>query len=339
MQSKSLFVWHALGAIVASGLTCWHFLLVAAQSEPIRTDLARQTIMVALITTAVAWVVAQFALSKKADWIAPIAGGIGGLAGAVVLNQAVGGTNLALSMALGTVVAVAAHFVVQEKESAQTPALMLVATWVAVGAVAFSLARTTGMAAALLAGCLVAGLGNNSRALGALGGLFALIAVRGLEGGATQARLSLDLSHHHALLGLILMVVAIDAFCSYLGDLSDTSRTVLASLLGIALCVSLAVLLPVLTGPRAVTGVLLGSGLGIALAGARQSAAGKAWVGGGVAVGSLLVLLPQLNDSIDLTRDQKMVWLYTGAAVVTALLIGLVILAKQPARQEVVREA
>ncbi len=334
---KQFPVWNVLGALVALALGCWHLMTLAAKTEPVRTELMNQVLIWMIGGAVLGGLVGHFALKKPA-LTGLLAGLLGSAGAAACLLRGVDSQPMAWCAMLGAAVAGVMHFALPAEDQNRTPGLLAAAAWVAVGAVAFSMARSTGMCLALITGALVAGSSGNNRVLGGLGILMALVSVRVLEITVAQAKLTLDLSHHHALLGLLLMVMAIDALTSQLTQSEGEARQWTLAGLGFALIAVLAVLIPVLTGPRAVPGVLLGCGVGIAVAGANLHAGARAWVAGGFGLGVLMWMLPQISQSLDLPRDQKMTWLYAGGALVAVLLVALMALAKRPTA-EVAREA
>lgn len=324
-RKPSELVSHALVPILVA-MTSLH--LLSVNSQPLVVGPA-YSIAIAVCAGLVAALLA-FAAKTQDFWARIITGAVAGVAGCYAINQSPS-AGLLIPALIGLGVAGLGHLVLSNSQQNSLRFLMVAFLWIGAGTVAFSLHRTPGMAMVLTFGLILAAILGSQSVINAGGGLASLIAIRTFGIDNPQARLTLDVGHHHAVMGL-LVGMGVVLILAELGDQeTPVAKWRTSMLLGVLIAAVAAFLTPVLTGPRAVTGLMLGAGIGVVVAELAKPGRGHSWTGACAIFATIYFGMNELSKSIDLTRDAKIQWLVAGGVVILALAAALQVLTRPSA--------
>ncbi len=257
------------------------------------------------------------------------------LLGFVILGSWLQSVPLAWTGALGVVTAVVLAVLLPEKEIAK-PISVGVGALISIGlaTAAFALGKGTGMAAALLGAVGPLLLLGYSRAILALGPLFALVLFRLFQNLYPETSRAFDIGQYYALIGLmigaILPLIILDT-----GLVAEQLKRRGALLLLAVIAIVLVPLLTVFLGPTGAVGFLVGIGFAGLFELVRQGSSLLALSAGSGMAGVMLVSYGWLSHSLDLPRDEKirlLAWSVVGILVLAG--IAVLLLRDQPLKDK-----
>ncbi len=200
---------------------------------------------------------------------------------------------------------------------------------------AFALDRGTGMAAALLGALGFLLLRGNTRAILALGPLFALVLFRLFQNIYPETSRAFDIGQHYALIGLILgailPLILVDSFA-----FAEQAKAKGVGALGLLALVAMG-LSPILTvflGPTGAVGFIVGLGFAGMFELVRQGTSLLALSAGTGMAGVMLVTYGWLSKSLDLTRNEK-IWIlgWSAGAMLLIALLSAFLLRAEPLKE------
>jgi hypothetical protein len=242
-------------------------------------------------------------------------------------NRYLGLSSAWLSMALAVAAGVAVYAILPSDEAGEPGRSVLAAVlWVALGTLAFGLARGYGMSLALI---LAAGLPlvlGEKRALTSTGPLVGLVLYRVFREAHVEASRALDLGQHYALIGLLLgALLPLLPERWWATKPSQPSLQSLGGFLWTLVWMAFPPVVAILLGAKGVVGFVAGLGMCAVFSGTLAESTQLPLAVAAGAGGLAILTYGWLDTLSSLSRDDKVQWVLKGA-VPLAVAVSLIAL-------------